>query len=133
MVSKDYFAALSKTELQALINCELCIKVPKSPMLTLCGHNFCKGCIEFHLELASYCPICNLYLSKSNVIPNKALEQILNFLQSTEVKPVTSSFSANPFVENRFELGKSPLSSKTNTFGIGKHNEIKRKSKPHFN
>ncbi|KAK4701080.1 hypothetical protein P7C70_g5154, partial [Phenoliferia sp. Uapishka_3] len=42
---------------EANAECGLCFDVPVEPRITACGHLFCAGCIEEHIDYAGVCPM----------------------------------------------------------------------------
>lgn len=42
--------------------CCICLDTCQEPILTKCGHKFCKFCITENLKINSKCPICKVYL-----------------------------------------------------------------------
>lgn len=52
-------------------NCAICMDLPfnNNPTSTLCGHVFCKKCIEQAIQLYQKCPICNRKLKKNQIHP----------------------------------------------------------------
>lgn len=41
-----------------IIECSICLDSFKDRVTTLCGHDFCRGCIEKWLSSHSSCPVC---------------------------------------------------------------------------
>ena len=58
------------------LSCPICLRLLYKPSSIICGHTFCKQCIEKSLESTSHCPICRkliprpLSLSPSYLINN---------------------------------------------------------------
>ena len=42
------------------VQCNVCMGKPSKPMLTKCGHVFCKSCISTWLKRKETCPTCNM-------------------------------------------------------------------------
>ena len=40
----------------------VCLEDFKNPVITKCGHKFCKECIHKSLDVSPYCPICKVVL-----------------------------------------------------------------------
>ncbi|XP_078081429.1 E3 ubiquitin-protein ligase TRIM65 [Mustelus asterias] len=56
-------ATLQSRELEEKLSCPICLDIFTEPVTTRCGHNFCKSCLEKHLDhpraAAPYdCPSC---------------------------------------------------------------------------
>jgi len=49
------------------IECPICLDYPSDISTTLCGHIFCEGCINHHVNMRGNCPICNQTLSLSSI------------------------------------------------------------------
>jgi SNF2 family DNA or RNA helicase len=83
---------LSKVENLADEECAICLETMENGVVTMCGHLFCKSCIEKHLALetsGSACPICRKVISAEQLVPlPKASE---NEKEKTEVKWRSSS------------------------------------------
>lgn len=59
-------------------NCIICYDTMNSPILTPCGHLFCKNCIKLCLDIKPECPMCknNITLDKLVEIKKKKVEVI---------------------------------------------------------
>ena len=56
--------------------CSICLLIPREPhLISCCGHNFCKSCIEC---VKTRCPLCNE--NRFSVMRNKGLERTLQDL-----------------------------------------------------
>ena len=64
---------LNKKEESKETDCSICMCELENPVLTKCGHIFCKECLEMCLSVKRKCPICKsnidneLYIIKQNV------------------------------------------------------------------
>ena len=62
-------------------DCSICLDDLKSPIITHCGHIFCKACIEQVLEsniqnkTDSVCPLCRTHLEKKDLLEAGQLEE----------------------------------------------------------
>jgi len=45
------------------LECSICLEIFKLPIVLLCGHTFCKKCIEFQKKNSSKCPLCRTQIS----------------------------------------------------------------------
>lgn len=61
--------------------CAMCLTVMNDPLLILCGHRFCRRCLEDRIreEPDKKCPICDVYIEDS--MPDKAIERKIKSLQ----------------------------------------------------
>lgn len=58
------------------LHCPICMEMIKDAFLTMCGHNFCYGCISTHLNNKNDCPSCGHHLTTSNLYPNFLLNKV---------------------------------------------------------
>ncbi|EKM56524.1 uncharacterized protein PHACADRAFT_194128 [Phanerochaete carnosa HHB-10118-sp] len=61
-LSLPRIATEAPTEPQArlmILSCKVCTKNPTNPVVTMCGHVFCHGCILNALGTSLSCPACN--------------------------------------------------------------------------
>ena len=122
LTENDFFVLLEKEQIRPLTTCEICSNLLKSPMTSQCGHSFCKKCIEPKMKKIYQCPNCNTVITKAKIFPNNVLEQMIEYLNKTEVKPISLSITSNPFASNGFTFGKAKESysaPKTDLFRIG--------------
>ena len=51
------------------LTCSVCLELFDKPRQTECSHRFCKRCINkfFGMECFKNCPLCRIYISKSNL------------------------------------------------------------------
>ncbi|KAG0453657.1 hypothetical protein HPP92_024961 [Vanilla planifolia] len=67
--------AMSKVKKQGLVpahigpslTCPLCLGTLKEPCSTLCGHVFCRACIESAIQREKKCPICRKKVTMKNI------------------------------------------------------------------
>ncbi|XP_045492825.1 TNF receptor-associated factor 6-like [Colias croceus] len=67
--------ALNETVLsdqpESRYECPVCLNWLRDPVITTCGHKFCKGCITSWLQNSGHCPIDNINLSmKVDIFPD---------------------------------------------------------------
>ncbi|CAG9860142.1 unnamed protein product [Phyllotreta striolata] len=55
---------------EARFECPICLAWLRDPVLTSCGHRFCRSCIYSWLEKNSACPVDNMKLNKEDVFPD---------------------------------------------------------------
>nr|XP_014353340.1 PREDICTED: E3 ubiquitin-protein ligase TRIM39-like [Latimeria chalumnae] len=65
--------------LEEEMNCSVCQELFKDPVITKCGHNFCRECVcEYWKEKTSQsCPICRADSAISDLITNHTLRNIV--------------------------------------------------------
>ncbi|XP_064018546.1 E3 ubiquitin-protein ligase TRIM7-like [Pogoniulus pusillus] len=72
-------AALGE-RLQAEASCSVCLELFSEPVLTECGHSFCRHCLATLLEAsttgAAACPLCRTPLGPSSLRPNRVLSSV---------------------------------------------------------
>ena len=61
----------SKPGLDGLFDCNICLETASEPIVTLCGHLYCWGCIYKWLEVQECpaCPICKAAISRERMLP----------------------------------------------------------------
>ena len=66
----DYCSPL-KPGLEGLFDCNICLETASEPIVTLCGHLYCWGCIYKWLEMQECpaCPICKAAISRERMLP----------------------------------------------------------------
>ena len=68
--------------------CCICLDTVKEPVVTMCGHLFCKECIKQWIEakrVNQSCPVCNSKISKDKLIRLYGLSEGANSLNETEL------------------------------------------------
>lgn len=59
------------------LKCPVCKELLREPFVTGCGHTFCHGCINQHLQTTSQrCPCCGTYMIADQVKPVFALDKV---------------------------------------------------------
>ena len=91
--------------------CCICLDVYKEPILTKCGHKFCKFCITENLKLNFRCPICKVSLREK--------EQKIRFI---ELNPVRKSLGTN--LNERYGSKLGMLITKLQELVMNKDNRI---------
>lgn len=62
------------------LECPVCFEHLTQPMLTKCGHTFCKDCLEECINRRHECPHCKSPLELSEAIRNYQVETLLSKL-----------------------------------------------------
>ncbi|XP_069475469.1 E3 ubiquitin-protein ligase TRIM39-like isoform X3 [Ambystoma mexicanum] len=77
--------AVAKTleDLQKQASCAICLEYYKDPVITECGHNFCRACItESWKDVYQLnCPECRVACQRSNLRPNRQLLSIAEIVR----------------------------------------------------
>nr|CAH7731286.1 unnamed protein product [Callosobruchus chinensis] len=55
---------------EARFECPICLAWLRDPVLTSCGHRFCRNCIYSWLERELACPVDNFKLNKEDIFPD---------------------------------------------------------------
>jgi len=45
------------------LECPICLNLMKKPIVLVCGHTFCRDCIQKQKENSNKCPICRIQIS----------------------------------------------------------------------
>ena len=89
---------LDTEELQSFFKCSVCCGEYVDPVLTKCGHNFCRECIEECINRNHKCPECNANLMKENLFKNIQIGRVQRQVQELKNK------AKNEIVENLLAL-----------------------------
>ncbi|XP_072394158.1 TNF receptor-associated factor 6-like [Diabrotica undecimpunctata] len=55
---------------EARFECPICLAWLRDPVLTSCGHRFCRNCIYPWLERGKACPVDNMKLNEADIFPD---------------------------------------------------------------
>lgn len=55
-------------------SCPFCLDDWTDPVVAVCGHLFCRGCLRTVLRKGGMCPICDQVQDETQCVPIKALE-----------------------------------------------------------
>jgi E3 ubiquitin-protein ligase RNF5 len=60
-----------RPSLEGTFDCNICLETASDPVVTLCGHLYCWGCIYKWLELREgpQCPICKAEIARERMVP----------------------------------------------------------------
>ena len=75
--------------LEEYFTCPICIEIMNNPITTICGHNFCKDCINLSLI---NCPICKKTLDFSNLNTNYQLKNIIESIKNFDNQELKNKF-----------------------------------------
>lgn len=79
-------------DIKALFSCPICLEILFNPITTICGHNFCRDCINTSLLSIKNCPCCRVDIGNiQNYEVNKQLKDIIEmYNNSKKVKEATN-------------------------------------------
>ena len=91
-------------EITSRFKCGICIDVLAAPVILSCSHNFCGDCLQTHLchsevytdEITSLCPECRTEFNPSQIIFERALDELIQ-------SEVESFKKSSPFSESAAE------------------------------
>ncbi|KAL3265884.1 hypothetical protein HHI36_010074 [Cryptolaemus montrouzieri] len=64
---------------EARFECPICLAWLRDPLLTSCGHRFCRKCIESWLQRENpCCPVDNMKLTKDDIFPDNFTRREIN-------------------------------------------------------
>ncbi|XP_078075394.1 zinc-binding protein A33-like isoform X2 [Mustelus asterias] len=78
------------TNLDIDLRCPICLEVYQDPVLLRCGHNFCRGCMQRHVDSAEetpMCPCCRDGFEEDSLYPNWQLSNIIAGLRDLGTGP----------------------------------------------
>ncbi|KAM9387539.1 E3 ubiquitin-protein ligase TRIM7-like [Phaethornis superciliosus] len=73
--------------LQAEATCPLCLELFSQPLITECGHNFCRGCLQTLLGVPprpAACPQCRGPIAPASLRPNRSLGAVAGLAGALE-------------------------------------------------
>jgi len=62
--------------------CPICFNAIENCLITPCGHNFCKNCIEECINRKHQCPCCNHPTTQSQLLKNHHFDNLLKIISS---------------------------------------------------
>ncbi|XP_071590577.1 E3 ubiquitin-protein ligase TRIM7-like isoform X2 [Heliangelus exortis] len=74
-------------QLQAEATCPLCLELFSEPLITPCGHNFCRGCLQTLLGVPprpAACPQCRGTIAPGSLRPNRSLGAVAGLAGALE-------------------------------------------------
>ncbi|XP_075768686.1 zinc finger protein RFP-like isoform X4 [Pelodiscus sinensis] len=90
--SEGAMAAASPMEsLQEEVTCSLCLDYFKDPVITACGHNFCRACLIRCWEgpgPAIPCPQCRAAVQQRHTRPNRQLANMVSIVQQLSLQAI---------------------------------------------
>ena len=90
-------------ELRALLGagvsaeCGYCLAEPRLPVITACGHLFCRDCLDIALEAAQLCPLCGAVVARADIVetvPSCAESRVLARESARDIAVRSSSSKA---------------------------------------
>ena len=91
-------------ELRALLGagvsaeCGYCLAEPRLPVITACGHLFCRDCLDIALEAAQLCPLCGAAVARADIVetvPSCAESRVLARESARDIAVRSSSSKAS--------------------------------------
>ena len=91
-------------ELRALLGagvsaeCGYCLADPRLPVITACGHLFCRDCLDIALEAAQLCPLCGAAVARADIVetvPSCAESRVLARESTRDIAVRSSSSKAS--------------------------------------
>ena len=91
-------------ELRALLGagvsaeCGYCLAEPRLPVITACGHLFCRDCLDIALEAAQLCPLCGAVVARADIVetvPSCAESRVLARESARDIAVRSSSSKAS--------------------------------------
>ncbi|XP_078511969.1 E3 ubiquitin-protein ligase TRIM39-like [Lissotriton helveticus] len=78
--------------LELEVTCSICLQYFEDPVLTDCGHNFCRPCITLHWEdgggAQTLCPDCRELCAPQSLRPNQRLRSIVELVRELRLQPL---------------------------------------------
>lgn len=102
---------------QALIHesldCPICMCLFKDPVITYCGHSYCKSCIEECINRTHDCPHCKAKLEKNQIWRNYKIDQFIQMVEKAKgisQKMIDVKLDENdPLYKGNPEMMESPF------------------------
>nr|XP_014428649.1 zinc finger protein RFP-like isoform X1 [Pelodiscus sinensis] len=87
--------------------CTLCLEYFKDPVITDCGHNFCRACIRRYWDgasLAAFCPQCGDSVQQGLLRPNRPLANVVAIAQQPSLQAAQGAVGAGMCEEHQEAL-----------------------------
>lgn len=95
------------------LDCTICMCIFKEPVITMCGHSFCKNCIEECINRSHTCPVCKTHLDKNQLWRNYKIDQFILMIEkakSTSQQIINEKLDSNdPLYQGNPEMMNSPF------------------------
>jgi len=75
--------------LEEYFACPICIEILNCPITTVCGHNYCKSCVNISITT---CPICKKEVNFSQLNINFQLKNIIESLKNLNYQELKTKF-----------------------------------------
>eukprot|EP01022_Parablepharisma_sp_SALTPOND_P007839 TRINITY_DN1334_c0_g1_i1.p2 TRINITY_DN1334_c0_g1~~TRINITY_DN1334_c0_g1_i1.p2 ORF type:complete len:404 (+),score=25.01 TRINITY_DN1334_c0_g1_i1:83-1213(+) len=98
-------------ELLSTLECSVCCSEYTDPLLTRCGHTFCRDCIEECINRNHECPECKRTLTKEDLAKNIQIERIQRQIRELYNKAKNEIVESVLALEGGFSSNKSPIMS----------------------
>ncbi|CAK9809000.1 Breast cancer type 1 susceptibility protein homolog [Anthophora quadrimaculata] len=78
------------SNMQKCLQCMICLNTISDPMITPCGHRFCRGCIQTVLQNKNTtCPLCNATINRRNIYTDEYItiyiDRLNNLIQAIKL------------------------------------------------
>lgn len=73
-----------RPEIEKELKCPVCCEIFNDPVVTPCGHSFCKNCLDTWIEGSQNCPYCKQSLFRREVqyVGNRSLRNFLSNIKA---------------------------------------------------
>jgi hypothetical protein len=72
------YKKIQNSKLKPLI-CPICLEIMVIPLITNCGHSFCRVCLYKYTKKIENCPLCKINLRQTKYSHNSALAKIIKY------------------------------------------------------
>nr|XP_025034860.1 zinc finger protein RFP-like [Pelodiscus sinensis] len=87
-------AASTVESLRKEVTCPVCLEYFTDPVITACGHNFCRACLSWCREgpsPANRCPQCRAPVQQGPLGPNRQLANVVELVKQLSLQKQTET------------------------------------------